>query len=333
VNVILPIFTGTGGNGKSTFTEAVSAALGDYAMQADPQLLMTTNHESHPTGMAALQSRRLAICMETAQNRRLDAPTAKMLTGGDTITARYMRQDFFSFEPSHTILMITNHKPVVDGSDDALWRRLVVVPFEQTFAGDQVQPDLKALLESEPDAILSWMIEGWVAYKEHGLAIPNGVRVATEAYKTDSDAVGRFIGERFYPTQFGTAASAELFAAWQKWCVTNGEEPVTQKAFSEELTRRGYQKAKTKHGAMWKGFTLLAEGDEPDKIVDSEPRYEVEREQDQTSLISGNAKRVTGGDGSPVLTHGRAHVAAHTEHPSPPVTKITWPPGSVGENP
>jgi putative DNA primase/helicase len=255
---VLPILTGTGSNGKSTFTEAVSAALGDYAMQADPTLLMASHHDSHPTGQAALQGRRLAVCMETAQGRHLDAPTAKQLTGGDTITARYMRQDFFSFTPSHTILMITNHKPVVDGSDDALWRRIVVVPFEQVFSGDQVQPDLKEQLGSEPDAILSWMIEGWISYTEHGLLIPDAVRIATEAYKADSDAVGRYITERFYPTQFGTVASADLFADWQKWSAVNGEEPITQKAFTTELTRRGYSKHKSDGRILWKGFTLLA---------------------------------------------------------------------------
>jgi putative DNA primase/helicase len=255
---VLPILTGTGSNGKSTFIEAVMYALGDYALQADPTLLMASRHDAHPTGQAALQSRRLAVCMETAQGRRLDAPTAKQLTGGDTITARYMRKDFFSFEPSHTIFMITNHKPVVDGSDEALWRRLVVVPFEQTFNGDDAQAGLRELLESEPDAILSWMIEGWLTYRPHGLDIPNGVRAATEAYKADSDAVGRFIDECLYPTQFGTVQSSKLFAEWQKWCITNGEDSATQKAFSEELGRRGHQKTRTGRGYVWKGFTLLA---------------------------------------------------------------------------
>lgn len=147
---VLPILTGTGGNGKSTFIETILHALGDYGMQADPRLLMASRHDPHPTGQAALQSRRLAVCMESAQGRHLDAPTAKQLTGGDTITARYMRRDFFSFEPSHTIVMVTNHKPVVSGSDEALWRRLVVVPFGQNFS-DRGDPDLKEQLKADPD--------------------------------------------------------------------------------------------------------------------------------------------------------------------------------------
>ena len=288
---ILPIFTGTGSNGKSTFTEAVSSALGDYAMQADPTLLMASRSDSHPTGQAALQGRRLAICMETAQGRHLDAPTAKQLTGGDTITARYMRQDFFSFEPSHTILMITNHKPVVDGSDDALWRRLVVVPFEEVFSGDQIQPDLKEQLESEPDAILSWMIEGWIIYQKSGLLIPDGVRAATDAYKADSDAVGRFIDERLYPTQFGKVVSSRLFAEWQKWCATNGEESSTQKAFSEELTRRGYEKTRTGSGMVWQGFTLLNSEPEDEGSFTSANNRE-------KSLTSENDGSVQGSEGS-----------------------------------
>ncbi len=305
---VLPILTGSGGNGKSTFIEAVLHALGDYGMQADPTLLMASRHDAHPTGQAALQSRRLAVCMETAHGRQLDAPTAKQLTGGDTITARYMRKDFFSFEPSHTMIMVTNHKPVVDGNDDALWRRLVVVPFEQTFSRDDADPDLKAALESEPDAVLSWMIQGWLQYREHGLAIPGAVRIATEAYQADSDAVGRFIDELFYPTQFGNEASSDVFAAWQKWCSANGEEQITQKAFSEELSRRGYRKHKSHGRQVWAGFMLL-----------SPEREDGGRE----------------GEGLPVAPYARTRAAGHTADPPQPspASPASWPPGSIGEQP
>lgn len=255
---ILPIFTGTGGNGKSTFVESSQEALGDYAIQADPRLLMASSHDAHPTGQAALRSRRLAVCMETAQGRRLDAPTAKQLTGGDTITARYMRQDFFSFEPSHTLVMVTNHKPVVPGSDEALWRRLAIVPFEQKFSDDKADPDLKETLRSEPNAVLSWMIQGWIAYRERGLDIPKAVRAATDAYKTDSDAVGRFLAEK--TMNHGEVKSSELFAAWSRWCIQEGEDQGTQKAFSEELTLLGYDKKITKTGRFWLGLGL-PEGD------------------------------------------------------------------------
>jgi putative DNA primase/helicase len=259
---ILAILTGTGGNGKSTFIESSLDAVGDYGIQADPRLLMASRHDAHPTGQAALQSRRLAVCMETAEGRRLDAPTAKQLTGGDTITARYMRQDFFSFEPSHTLLMVTNHKPVVSGSDEALWRRLAVVPFEQKFGSDKADLGLKDTLRSRPDAVLSWMIQGWIAYREHGLEIPRAVRVATEAYKADSDAVGRYLDECTLMAdkvseQSDRTQSSKLFADWQKWCTVNGEEAGSQKAFSEELTRRGLPKKVIKGKTYWMGLTLL----------------------------------------------------------------------------
>jgi putative DNA primase/helicase len=253
---ILPILTGTGANGKSTFTEAVMGALGDYAMVADPALLMAASHDAHPTGQAALQSRRLAVCMETAQGRHLDAPVVKQLTGGDTITARYMRRDFFSFIPSHTILMITNHKPVVNGSDEALWRRLIVVPFEQVFR-QNADPGLREELAAEPDAVLSWMIEGWTEYQENGLCIPAEVRAATDAYKADSDAVGRFIDEKVYETTLGTEGASDVFRAWQQWCTANGEEPGTQKSFSTELSARGYRKTKSDGRMTWRGFMLV----------------------------------------------------------------------------
>lgn len=287
---VLPILTGTGGNGKSTFIEAILAAIGDYGLQADPRLLMASAHDAHPTGQAALQSRRLAVCMETAHGRNLDAPTAKQLTGGDTITARYMRKDFFSFEPSHSIFMVTNHKPVVSASDEALWRRIVVVPFDQVF-GSRADPDLKAQLESEPDAVLSWMIDGWIAYRETGLAIPPGVRAATDAFKTDSDAVGRFIEECVWESSTGAAVSSAVFAEWLKWCAVNGEEGGSQKALSEELARRGYHKIKS-HGRMvWTGITLMT---------------------------SENDNRGEGGGGSSRSPHTRARGGDERENPPDP---------------
>lgn len=257
---LLPIFTGTGANGKSTFIETVLWALGDYGMQADPRLMMASAHDAHPTGQAALQGRRLAVCMETAQGRKLDAATAKQLTGGDTITARYMRKDFFSFEPSHSLIMVTNHKPVVSGSDEALWRRLVVVPFEQKFT-DRADAGLKDQLQSEPDAVLSWMVQGWLAYRDQGLRPPATVQAATDTYKADSDAVGRFLTERTHPGVMGRVVSSVLFAAWQRWCQENGEEPGNQKAFSEELTHRGFEKRINGGRMVWHGFSLLSEPD------------------------------------------------------------------------
>ena len=127
---ILPIFWGDGANGKSTLIEAVMRALGDYADAADPDLLTARTFDAHPTGVADLFGLRLALLHETDAGRRLAEGTVKRLTGGDRLKARRMREDFWHFDPSHTFVMLTNHKPVVGGTDEGIWRRMRLVPFE-----------------------------------------------------------------------------------------------------------------------------------------------------------------------------------------------------------
>ena len=130
IEPVLPIFHGDGGNGKSTLVKAVLAALGDYASPADPDLLTARTFDAHPTGLADLCGPRLAILHEGDAGRRLAEGTVKRLTGGDRLKARRMREDFWSFTPSHTFIALTNHKPIVVGQDEGIWRRLRLVPWD-----------------------------------------------------------------------------------------------------------------------------------------------------------------------------------------------------------
>ena len=143
---ILPIFHGDGANGKSTLTDAVMNALGDYADAGDPDLLRARTFDAHPTGVADLHGRRLVLLHESDAGHRLAEGTVKRLTGGDRLKARRMREDFWSFSPSHTFVMLTNHKPVVGGSDEGIWRRLRLVPFEVVIPprGTRREPERQA---------------------------------------------------------------------------------------------------------------------------------------------------------------------------------------------
>lgn len=170
---ILPIATGEGANGKTTAIEAISFAMGDYAQPAEPELLMARPHaDAHPTGIADLRGKRLVTISETKQDRRLDISTMKRLTGGDTLKARFMRKDFFEFDPSHLLVMHTNHLPRVDDDTEAVWRRIRAIPFTVQIPEDERDDHLGDRLQLDADAVLTWLIDGWIAYRERGLQTP-----------------------------------------------------------------------------------------------------------------------------------------------------------------
>jgi putative DNA primase/helicase len=253
---ILPIFHGAGANGKSTLVTAVVAALGDYAGPADADLLTARSWDAHPTGVADLCGLRLARIDEGDKGRQLGEGTVKRLTGGDQLKARRMREDFWSFDPTHTFLMLTNHKPVVTGTDEGIWRRLRLVPWDVIIPAEERDLSFGDRLLPELDYVLTWLVTGYADWKAHGLDEPEAVSAATAAYRGESDALGRFLDERCM--NHGEVRSSDLFAEWQKWCAEESEEPGSQTAFSNDLTNRGYDKRRTEIGAFWKGLGLNA---------------------------------------------------------------------------
>jgi putative DNA primase/helicase len=257
---ILPVFCGLGANGKSTFTSAVTVALGDYAAPADPELLTARTFDAHPTGTADLFGLRLALLHESDHGRRLAEGTVKRLTGGDRIKARRMREDFWSFDPSHTFLMLTNHKPVIGGTDEGIWRRIRLVPWDVVIPPPERDLELGDKLALEADAVLAWLVDGYRDWREHGMSDPDRVSVATIAWRDESDVLRRFLEERCM--RHGSVRSSDLFAAWSKWCAAEGEHAGTQTAFSTALTNAGFDKKATNTGKFWTGLGLSASEDE-----------------------------------------------------------------------
>ncbi|HZO65240.1 MAG TPA: phage/plasmid primase, P4 family [Kribbellaceae bacterium] len=257
----MPIFFGAGANGKGTFVGAVLNALGEYADAADPDLLTARTFDAHPTGVADLFGLRLAILHEGDAGRRLAEGTVKRLTGGDRVKARRMREDFWAFDPSHTFVMLTNHKPIVGGTDEGIWRRLRLVPWDVVVPTAERDEDLGDRLALEADAVLAWIVSGYRSWRERGLDEPEPVTKATEAYRAESDAIGRFIDERCLIATGLYVTSGELFASWAQWCAGEGEDPGTGKAFTTALLARGYdQPKKDGRGRMsWRGLGLASQ--------------------------------------------------------------------------
>lgn len=266
VEHVLGILTGKGRNGKGTFYGAFGHALGDYATTAEPDLLMHRDG-AHPTGEMDLRGVRWAVVSENDKGRRLAEATVKRLTGGDTIKARRMRQDFVEFKPSHTSILVTNHLPRVSGDDPALWARLRVVPFDVEIPEAEQDKHLEERLQLEADAIVSWAVAGYRDYCDRGgLDAPDAVRVATDAYQRDSDAVRRFVDECCILNPHMWVTTSDAFERWHAWAMNEGAEPMSRKAFGQSLDRLGYPAGPPVNGKRpRRGIGLLAE--EPEVLL------------------------------------------------------------------
>jgi putative DNA primase/helicase len=257
---VLPIATGSGGNGKGVACGAILHALGGYGSAAESDLFTAakSNANAASPALMGLRGRRFVVVSETERDQPLAEALMKMITGGDPITARPLYGRTVSFAPSHTALLVTNHLPRVSGDDEAIWRRLRVIPFDQSFR-DRPDTGLGERLRGAADEVLSWAIAGWGEYDSNGLAEPDSVKVATRAYRTASDALARFVSEVCVTGTHVHVGHSELLAAWRSWCAESGELPGTERAFSKGIEERGYPPRKTMTGKRYQGLSLPAE--------------------------------------------------------------------------
>lgn len=273
---ILGIATGTGGNGKGVMYKATSFALGDYAHAAESDLFMTVKSNANAASPAVLGLRgtRWVTCSETEEGVALAAALMKNLTGGDTITARPLYGRPISFEPSHTALMVTNFLPVVKGSDDAMWRRIRVIPFDVTVPADLVDPELPEKLQLNADGILLWALAGWQDYQENGMQTPAAVLARTAAYRNDSDDYARFMSDvvEFTGSKDDRVSRADLWSRWESF-VSEGSALSKGKPadFYAELEKHGATPAKISGARGYAGLRLLADvAVSDDEILDDE---------------------------------------------------------------
>jgi putative DNA primase/helicase len=255
------IWWGAGGNGKGTIVETIMGLMGDYATAGAPNLLMVKN-ESHPTEIADLQGHRLVICSETEQNKRLAEARVKQFTGGDTLKGRGVFENFSKFRPAHKLLMLTNYKPVLLGTDDGIRRRLNLVEWNVGFSDDdpaKPKPDKKLpdKLKAEWPGILQWMIAGCRMWQEIGLDPPAEVVEATQRYIKEEDAIGRFIEAKCKTGPDLRVRARDVYAAYQEWCAEAGENrTVSQKVFGQWMERNRYE-TKVSNGTWYLGLWCL----------------------------------------------------------------------------
>jgi putative DNA primase/helicase len=256
---MLPVLYGTGANGKSTVLNTLLAVLGHYGMQAAPDLLVAKKG-SHPTELADLFGMRLVASIEVEDGSRLAESLVKQLTGGDRVKARKMRQDFWEFEPTHKVLMACNHKPQVRGTDNAIWRRIRLVPFTETIPPAEQDKQLPEKLRAEASGILAWAVEGCLEWRREGLQAPEEVRKATAGYRSEMDVLGTFLRDCCELGAEHNIAVKDLYGAYKFWCEENGERPETQRRFGSRLTERGgfeRYRGGADGGHRWRGVRLL----------------------------------------------------------------------------
>ncbi len=258
---VLPICYGTGANGKSTFLDVMRHVLGDYALATSSDTFLRRENKSATNDLARLAGARFVASIETEDGKTLSEGLVKSVTGGDPITARFLFREFFEFVPQFTLWLATNHRPIVRGTDHAIWRRLRLIPFEACFKGNAVDKNLAQRLQNEAPGILAWAVRGCLTWQANGLQTPDAVTVATETYRSDMDSLRPFFDDRCLIGPNESVASSELYFAYRTWAESNGERPATSTTFGRRLNDRGFRSERTKKARVWRGLTLaLQEG-------------------------------------------------------------------------
>jgi putative DNA primase/helicase len=260
---------GGGDNGKSTFIETLASLFGDYWCKTPAETVLSRHGKGGdgvPNDVARLMNVRMVSAAEVDEKQQLSESRVKDLTGGDTISARFMRAEWFDFRPVFKLWMYGNHRPIIQGTDDAIWNRIRLVPFDVTIAKEIQRPNFREELKVQLPGILNWSIQGCLDWKKEGLGIPDEVGKATKEYRSDMNVLGRFIDEECARDKKFRIKSSDFYSVYSSWCNSNGEFPLTQTGFSIKLKHIGLEKKKSEDGWYWLGIRMA---DFPDESAGS----------------------------------------------------------------
>jgi putative DNA primase/helicase len=253
---------GPGATGKTTYGEAIRGALGEHATTADFETFLARPGTGGPrSGLAQLRGARFVVSSEVDDGRRLAQGLVKTITGGDTVRASFLYKDSFEYVPRFKLWLLANHAPAVDDQDDAMWRRILRVPFTNVVPAGERDLGLKQHLRKANPAVLAWIVQGALDWQRHGLAPPAAVTHATDAYRDQQDPIADFLDERCRLHPDAEATSADLWAAYQDWAaVTRVTRPLSQKALGGRLEAHDCTPGRRRidgHAArIWHGIEL-----------------------------------------------------------------------------
>ncbi len=260
---VLFFLYGTGANGKTTFTNTLLGIWGDYGQVASIETFTEQKNDRHPCDLAAMRGARLVVASETEAAHRWAESRIKALTGGEPVRARFMRCDEFEYIPQFKLMIQGNHKPALRSVDEAIRRRVHMVPFLVTIPREERDSKLAEKLRGEWPAILQWAINGCIAWQQAGLNPPQAVRDATAEYLANEDAIGRWLDERcIVSPQVAGAKSSILYADFKTWAEATGEYAGSQKRFSQDLKDRGFVVDHKRGGSFVERVVLREQNDE-----------------------------------------------------------------------
>lgn len=251
---VLFFWYGLGANGKSLLAAVLQRILGSYSLKLPATALMQSKGERHPTELAQLRGKRLAISSELDENSYFNESLIKELTGDDTLTARFMRGDFFEFPLTQKNVIVGNFKPRLRGGDAAMARRMLLVPFNATFKGDARDPHLLDKLMAEAPAILAWLIGGAIDWHSEGLKVPASVREASAEYMNDHDDLAMWLDECC--ERQGEARAADLYSSFARWKKNRGEHAPSQTVWGSRLTTLAGIEKRRSNGIRYAGVRL-----------------------------------------------------------------------------
>lgn len=250
---------GNGANGKSVFVQTLLHLFGEYGQKAPTEMLMKQDRSSGGAfpEFARLCGVRLAVTAELEEGKQFGEAKVKDLTGADRIVARPLYCDHIEFDPTRKLWIYGNHRPTIRGVDDGIWRRIRLIPFQVTIPEGERDPQLMKKLEAEAEGILTWAVQGCVAWQRDGLAAPPIVTSATDAYLQDSDQLPTFLDDCCIVATEAWISKGDLYEAYRKWAERSGERPVGEKQFGEGLSAKGFQESRSRHSRNSEGIGLL----------------------------------------------------------------------------
>ena len=256
---ILVVCYGHGSNGKSVFNNVISKILGGYSVTSPPSLLTTrrSGDASPRNDLAALSGARYVSINEMQAGDRLDEQIVKILAGREPIAARFLNQEFFEFTPTFTPWLRTNHKPIVTGDEDGIWRRLVLLRFGRQITESERDPSLEQKLLQEMDGILMWMLRGARLFLSSGLSKSAGMSADVVAYRSESDLLGEFLSDHTEINHSGRVSQKFLYVNYKAWCVDSGVRFMSKKSFTQRLAERGFLAGKSGAERSYHGLVFI----------------------------------------------------------------------------
>lgn len=261
---------GQGNNGKTTLLNILKAMLGDYALSTNADTFTTKmdgGGGAINNDIARLNGARFVPTSESEANKQLSEALVKQLTGGEAITARFLRKEFFEYTPQFKIFFATNYKPIIRGGDDGIWRRIRLIPFQHKIAPAKVDKTLPGKLMNELPGILNWAVAGCLKWQREGLEAPPEVRQATADYKEEMDLLHGFLADCCLEHPDARVLAGTLHKVYLRWATENGEFLLKQRAFNTKMEMRGFTKKRsTGNQLFFYGIGLNQEGEQPSQF-------------------------------------------------------------------